>query len=199
MRQMRFLGVFFLAALIGCGLTGGSTRNVNSGPPMAATTGQAGPTWQDACGPASMMSMSTIKGWNPAVGPCYDRVDGQPTARAGGLEYYKGQHGALVLRLNASQNGMASPGAVKLVAAADYQGQSVCFAVFPAGLYSPETIPTSSVMECGNSIEFPKRWLRSVECNGGASCNFDLFVTCLQGPCKVGAVGIMTRPKDGPG
>lgn len=203
MRQMRWFGVLFFAAMIGCGLTGGSTRSVNSGPGMtnqAATGGQPAPTvatWQDTCGPAPMMTMDTVKGWAGAVGPCYDRVDGKPAARAGGLEYFKGQHGALVLRLSSARNSMSNP--AQLVAVADWQAQNICFAVFPAGQYNPTTIPTSSVMECGSSAEFPKRWLRSLECQGGTSCDFDLFVTCQQAPCKVGTIGIMQRPKDGPG
>ena len=195
---------FFLALAIGaCGLTGSSTRSVNSGPGMtnqAATGGQPAPavaTWQDTCGPAAMMTMDTVKGWSGAVGPCYDRVDGKPAARPGGLEYFKGQHGALVLRVSSARNAMTGP--TQLVAVADWQAQNICFAVFPAGLYNPTTIPTSSVMECGSSAEFPKRWLRSIECNGGNSCDFDLFVVCQREPCKVGAIGIMTRPKDGPG
>lgn len=198
----------FAVGIAGCGLTGGGTKQVNSGTPtsssgQAATTGGAGPTWQDPCGPATMMALQTIKGWEATVGPCYDRRGGldangreyPPVARPG-LEYHPGKSGALVLRFTAAQNGMASPGSYTPVAAVDYQGV-LCFAAFPAGLYSPSTIPTSSVMECGNSPEFPKRWLRTLACNGGSSCDFDLFVTCMQGACKVGAVGIMQRPSDG--
>lgn len=216
MRSLRaFLFGISIACVLGvgsgCGLTGGGTRQVNSGTPpsmsgQAATTGGAGPTWKDPCGPATMMALQTLKGWEPALGPCYDRRGGldangreyPPVARPG-LEYVPGKNNPqLVLRFSAAQNGMASPGSYTPVAAADYQG-TMCFAAFPAGMYRPDTLPTASVMECANSIEFPKRWLRTLACNGGTSCDFDLFVVCANAPCKLGAVGIMQRPSDGPG
>lgn len=210
-RRSSFLFGISLCALAlsaGCGLTGG-TRQVNSGPPgssgQAATTGGAGPSWKDPCGPATMMTLQTIKGWEATVGPCYDRRGGldangreyPPVARPG-LEYHPGKNNPMVLRFSAAQNGMASAGSYTPVAAADYQG-SLCFAAFPAGMYRPDTMPTASVMECASSIEFPKRWLRTLACNGGSSCDFDLFVVCASAPCKLGAVGIMQRPSDGPG
>lgn len=202
-------------ALGGCGLTRSSTRAVDTGPPgttgQAATSTPQAASWSDTCGPAPMLPMTTITGWAASPSVCYDRKPGldangkehPPVLRPGGLEFFKGQHGPLVLRLNGPKNGMT--GKTKLVAVADWQGAALCFAAFKAGSYAPGTTPTATVMTCagdgatGSSVEFPKRWLQSLECDGGDSCNYDLMVVCQQAPCRLGSVGIMYRPKEGPG
>lgn len=201
-RSVSLLGLACLAMVLGgCGLTGTSTRSVSTGPPPTAdpqANAPLTPSWQTACGPASMMNQGVQStGMEPAYsGPCTNEPPGQQAAK---------NMATVVAQLKPDQSALGMrPGAdMDLVAFGDYMGPSVCFTVQPtATSYSAGSMPAMSQMSCVSSIEFPARWVQSVvgNCKVGACAN-TVFAVCATQPCKLGRVGFMLRPKPpaGPG
>ena len=163
MRQMRFMGAFLLAALImGCGLTGSSTRGVNNGGGSGIGLPEGNPqanapltaAWKVACNDVPMMNQSIQPtGMQEGGGPC--------NAQAGHQAATKGA--VLVAQLAADQSVMGMrPGTdMDVVAFGDYAYGPVCFALVPTASYSVGSMPPGQMWQC-NSSEFPARWMQSV-------------------------------------